>query len=210
MFCHECGSSARGKFCSQCGTPLCAEDPDVWNGPLEPVADWETEVQYDRIIAFPGVREQVEREARQSRKRLSGEEFLKLADKLVPLGVSLEGIAAVAQPLYARLGIKTGKQRVRQVPAPVARVLVRVLCSLARHGQSLRSVTQAADGCLIEASLPSDMFALEGDLYVSLRRNGLCTDVDAATRIPGQVFDWGKSHRCLEKLLADAERNVAA
>jgi hypothetical protein len=134
---------------------------------------------------------------------------LALADKLVPLGVSLEGLAGVAQPLYAKLGVKTGKQRAQHVPAPVGQVLVRALCSLARHGQTLRGVTQAADGCLLEATLPSDVFALEGDLMVSVRRAGSQAEVSGATRIPGQLFDWGKSHRCLDELFSDLEREAA-
>jgi hypothetical protein len=140
---------------------------------------------------------------------MTGEQFLALADKLVPLGVPLEGLVAVAQPLYARLGIKTGKERADQVPAPVGQVIVRALCSLARHGQTLRGVTQAADGCLLEATLPSDLFSLEGTLLVSVRRSGSQTAVSGATQIGGQLFDWGKSNRCLDQLFMDLAREAA-
>jgi hypothetical protein len=135
--------------------------------------------------------------------RLTGEQFLMLADKLVPLGVPLEGLVAVVQPLYIRLGIKTGKARSRQVAAPVGQVIVRALCSLARHGQKLHGVTQAADGCLLEAALPSDLFSLEGKLLVSVRRSGSQAEVCGATHIGGQLYDWGKSNRCLDKLFTD-------
>jgi hypothetical protein len=170
---------------------------------------WDDEVRYEAILKFPGVRETIDRHARQATKRITGEQFLALADKLMPLGVPLEGLAAAAQPLYERLGIKTGKQQAQRVQAPVARVMVRALCSLARHGQSLRGVTQAADGCLLEATLPSDLLSFEGDFHVSLRRHGTETEVRAVTRIGGQLYDWGKSKRCLDRLFVDLAREVA-
>jgi len=229
MFCSECGKPAHGKFCSHCGEPLCGEplcgEPlAVSDGSHELIAveetpaelvtvefvpEWDREVQYETILKFPGVRDTIERHARQAPKRMTGEQFLALADKLVPLGVPLEGLVGVVQPLYARLGIKTGKQRAHNIPAPIGRVIVRALCSLARHGQTLRGVTQAADGCLLEASLPSDLFSLEGDLLVTVRRNGSQAEVSGATRISGQFFDWGKSNRCLDQLFNDLAREAA-
>jgi hypothetical protein len=205
MFCSECGKPAGGKFCSHCGTPLAAAEV----APAEVVADWDREVRYETILKFPGVRDTIERHARQAPKRMSGEQFLALADKLVPLGVPLEGLVSLAQPFYERMGIKTGKERARQVGAPVAKVIVRALCSLARHGQTLRGVTQAADGCLLEASLPSDLFSLEGKLVVSVRRDGPQAEVCGATHIPGQLYDWGKSNRCLNALFTDLTSEAA-
>jgi hypothetical protein len=203
MFCSECGKPAQGKFCSFCGAKLKATELANDVASTEIVVEWEREVQVETILKYPGVRDEIERHAQQAPKRLSGEQFLMLADKLVPMGIPLEGLVAVVQPLYARLGIKTGKERVRHVAAPVGQVIVRALCSLARHGQKLRGVTQANDGCLLEASLPSDLFALEGDLLVSVRRNGSQAEVCGATHIGGQFYDWGKSNRCLDKLFTD-------
>jgi hypothetical protein len=209
MFCSECGKPAQGKFCSLCGAPLAATELATDVVPTGIVPEWEREVQVETILKYPGVRDAIERHAQQATKRLTGEQFLKLADKLVPLGVPLEGLVSVVQPLYARLGIKTGKERVYQVAAPVGQVIVRALCSLARHGQKLRGVTQAVDGCLLEASLPSDVFALEGDLLVSVRRSGAQAEVRGATHIGGQLYDWGKSNRCLDKLFTDLTCNAA-
>jgi hypothetical protein len=213
MFCSNCGKPAQGKFCSHCGIPRVVDDsaleskPDVM--PVELAPDWDSEVQYETILKYPGVRDSIDRHARLAPKRLTGEQFLALADKLVPLGVPLAGLAAVVQPLYGRLGIKTGKDQVHQVSAPVGRVIVRALCSLARHGQTLRGVTQAADGCLLEAALPSDLLSFEGDLVVSVRRSGSQAEVRGTTRISGQLFDWGKSNRCLDQLFMDLAREAA-
>ncbi len=214
MFCSECGKPAQGKFCSNCGYALTTGESDAGGAtdlvaPADIVPDWDHEVRYEAILQYPGVRTTIERHARQAPKRLSGEQFLAIADKVVPLGVPIEKVAAVAQPLFTRLGIKTGKHRTGQVAAPVGKVLLRVLCSLARHGQSLRGVTQAEDGCLLEAALPSDMFALEGDLLVSVRRAGPFAEVDATTQIGGQLFDWGKSNRSLDRLFDDLSRDAA-
>lgn len=209
MFCSECGKSVHGKFCSFCGTARTAADLAVEIKPMDVVPDWEGEVQYESIIRFPGVRESIERHSQQAIKQLSGEQFLALADKLVPLGVSLESLASIAQPLYAKLGIKTGKQRCQQLQAPFARVMVRALCSLARRGQSLRRVTQAVDGCLLEATLPSDLCSLEGELLLSMRRVGSQAEVNGSTRIPGQIYDWGKSNRCLDRLFTDLASDAA-
>jgi hypothetical protein len=209
MFCCECRKPAQGKFCSHCGVPIAIAETAVDVTAVELVRAWDREVQYKAIQKFPGVRETVERHAQQARKRMTGEQFLRLADTVVPLGVPLEGLAALAQPLYARLGIKTGKERARHVLAPVDQVIVRALCSLARHGQTLRGVTQASDGCLFEATLPSDLFSLEGVLLVSVRRSGSQAEVCGATRISGQFYDWGKSNRCLDELFTDLTREAA-
>ena len=209
MFCSECGKAAQGKFCSFCGTRLTAVAAAPEPPFVEVLPDWEHEVRYEALLQHPNVRKAIEDQARLAPKRLTGEQFLALADKLIPLGVSMEGVAGVAQALFTRLGIKTGKQRARQLQAPPGRVLVRTLCSLARRGQSLRRVTQAADGCLLEAALPSDVFSLEGDLLVSVYQRGSHAEVAATAQIGGQMFDWGKSKRCLDQLFDDVARDAA-
>lgn len=210
MYCSECGHAAHGKFCSHCGTRLQGGECSSELVTAELAKDWQHEVRYDVLLKYPEVRSMVEESARQAPKRLSGEQFLALAEKLIPIGVPMEGMAAVAQAFYARLGIQTGKQRTGDVAAPIGQVLVNVLCSLARQGQTLRRVTQAEDGCLIEATLPSDMFALEGDLFVGVSKDGERTRVTASTRISGQLFDWGKSTRCLERIFGDLERSSSS
>lgn len=224
MYCSECGQKASGKFCSHCGhrlqveaktetpTPIRLLDETPMRDSEESVAsttDWEQEVRYEALLNVPRVRDTINRHATMSRTPLSGEDFLKLCDKVMPMGVPLDKVASLVQPLYARLGIQTGKQRAGQVRAPIGRVMVRMLCSLARNGQTLRLVTQADDGCCFEAVLPSDMFALEGNLIVGVRRAEGATEITAATKIPGQFFDWGKSNRCLETLFADLQRDAA-
>lgn len=201
MFCSECGQPATGKFCSHCGSPLAAPPAAA-----AVASDWEHEIRYEMILRYPGVREAIERSARLAPKRISGEQFLALADKLVPVGVSMETLAGIAQSFWTRLGVKTGKHRAQLIAAPPSRVLVRALCSLASHGQTLTSVEQAADGCLLAATLPSNLFSLAGQLQVGIRRKGKQTTVDITAQIDGQFYDWGKANRSLDRLLADLTR----
>ena len=55
----------------------------------------------------------------------------------------------------------------------------------------------------------ADMFALTGNLVIAVRKCDSGTAVDAATHIPGQLFDWGKSSRCLEQIWNAAQSAAA-
>jgi hypothetical protein len=193
MFCSNCGSPAEGNYCSGCGAALA----------VLPASGWEYEVRYAVLVRVPQVRLAIEAHARTARKGISGEQFLALCEKTLPGGAPLELLASVVQPIYASWGIGTGKQRSATFEAPIGRMLLHVLCSLARHGQVVRQVQQASDGCLIEAALPSDLWSLEGDLLISVQKQLAGTQIQAATKIKGQLFDWGKSTRCLDRLFAD-------
>lgn len=202
MYCSHCGAQAVGNFCSQCGKALQAVI-------VEATIAWEHECQYELLLQVPAVREAIDYHARQSRKRMSGEQFLALCDKLVPCGVPLEVLASLVQPLYASWGVATGKQRTAAVAAPVGRVLLRLLCALAAGGHEIRHVQQARDGCLIESSIPSDIWSFEGDLVIAVRAQGQFTEVQAATKFKGQFFDWGKSNRCLNSLFGSLQTDPA-
>ena len=211
MYCSECGKSASGKFCSHCGARLAhaAAVTEETTVPVELVVDWSREVDYKTLMGVTEVREAVERSARLAPKRISGEEFLALADKVVPMGVTLEKLGSIVNSLYSQMGVGMSRGRVARVDAPVGRVMLRTMCSLARHGQSLRHVEQASDGCSFEAALPSDLLSFEGDLRVVVRRVDGVSEVAGSTKVRGQFFDWGKSNRCLDKLFADVERDAA-
>ena len=218
MFCSNCGAAdVSGNFCWKCGSALeqpaeaeAASQGDTSAAQSDTSAaqsDWSEQVSYEALMQIPAVRERVGRQATLAPHRMSGEDFLKFADKVIgpalgiPVGVA--GVAALAQPLYARIGVKTGKTRAEQVPWPVGRTIVAVLCSLARRGMTVASVYQAHDGCVIEAQIPSDWRSFAGTLVVTVARAGQGTDVEGGTRVPGQLFDWGKSRTFLDDLFAD-------
>lgn len=219
MYCAECGQTVRGKFCSNCGARASDRpveiDPHASSDELtlaDVVDGWAHEVRYEQILQFPAVRATIQQHARQAPKRMSGEQFLALADKLVPQPVSMEGLAAVTQIVLTRLGVKTDQRREERISAPIGEAIVRALCSLARNGQKIREVTQAADGCVIEAAQPSDLWSLEGTLLIAVRRHpddAEAAAVSATATINGQMFDWGKNRRSLDGLFGDVAKRAA-
>jgi hypothetical protein len=128
----------------------------------------------------------------------------------LPVAIPVSGITKFTQSAYAKLGIQTGKERSEFIPRPAGKVLVSILCCLARNGRDLRGVHQLSEGCLLVAALPSDLFALEGDILITVAQTQGGTQVDAKTDIQGQLFDWGKSTRCLDALFAELVSPAAA
>lgn len=206
MYCSHCGAEAAGNFCASCGQALSASVA-VNQQPNEPIpADWSEIFDCDRLLRIPQVRDLIAAHAARSAAKMSAEQFLGVCDKLLsPLtaGVPLSPLAKVGQSMYANMGIKTGKARQGFLPTPIGHVIVRTLCSFAERGQQLISAKPAADGCLLEATLPSDLWSFEGKLLATISRQNQGTHVEAVTDIRGQLFDWGKSTRCLETLFSD-------
>ncbi len=197
MYCSNCGSRVGGDFCSACGQALLATvAKPAESAPI----DWPNEIHYERLLSVPEVRDRIAAAAGLYRKQISGEQFLEAFDKLVPMGVSMEKIVTMAQPIYSRLGINTTKSQSMQLNMPPGQVLVGVLCAMAKHGNELKQVDQGEDRCLLHSTIPSSLYSFSGDLCVSVQRKGAATHIEANTRIPGQKFDWGKSQRLLDNL----------
>jgi hypothetical protein len=214
MFCSECGAKVSGKFCSACGRPLQA-DSSV-DETIVLTVDWSNTIDYESLLGVAEVRDRIALSAAQSKKSMTGEEFLEMYGKALgklaglPVSLPMTSIAHFAQSTYAKMGIKTGKSRSEFIAKPAGDVIVSMLCSLARNGRALRGAHQLTDGCILVAALPSDLFALEGDLVIAIGRHANGTRVEAKTEIRGQLFDWGKSSRCLDSLFAELVTPVAA
>jgi hypothetical protein len=171
-------------------------------------ADWTESVVYRDLVARPELRALIDAAAARHKPGMSAADFLGGADQLLKLaggGVPLKLIAEVAAPLYAQMGVKTGKTVTRRLALPPGRAIVAALTALASRGQTLKAARQGEDGVVLEAVLPSDAFAFEGSLIVALGRDGSGTMIEAATRVPGQMFDWGKSGRTLNALFDDID-----
>jgi hypothetical protein len=214
MFCSRCGSEASGNFCSKCGAAL-AQPPAPASSTAAPgqsapnADDWENEIRYDVLMQRPEVREMISRQAAVAPKRASAEDFLAGADKLIKAPVPFGVVTEILLPIYARLGIHTGKARRESVGLPPGRVLVNVIGTLARHGYHPKTVQQANDGCSIEALVPSDLWSSEGSLLVTVQRTANGTEVEAATLINGQLFDWGKSRAILDEFFDELTKAPA-
>ena len=163
-------------------------------------------------MSVPEVRDLIARNAVQAKRRMSGEQFLEVCDKaLAPIpGVPLAKLAQFTQPFYAKLGVKTGKARSELVASAVGTTIVTLLCAMAKLGYELQRVHQLSDGCILEATLPSDLFSFAGTLVITVRRRTDGTHVEAETNVPGQAFDWGKSARALNALFGEVHTAAAA
>jgi hypothetical protein len=159
------------------------------------------------LIGVPEIRERIARQAALSHKGVSAEQFMAAADKvlgpLMAIPVPLEPMLELSQRINSKLGLRTGKHGSERLAWPVGRVIVAVLCSLARHGIEISSVRQAQDGCVIEAVTPSGPTSLTGTLVTTVTRDGAGTHVDAAATIHGQLLDYGTSKARLRNLFDD-------
>ena len=205
-FCSSCGAKASSNFCAECGASLRGSELDS----RQP-SDLTSTINYEELLSIPNVRDLIAHHATLSSHHMSSEEFLKLCDiAFVPLaGVPLASFGTIIGSIGQHLGMKTGKTRSKIFSKPSGKILVALLCSFARHGQKVHRVQQEQDRCVIEAMIASDLWTWGGSFIVSVQRNGDCTQVEAATIIKGQLYDWGKSNRCLEELFSDLSMTPA-
>jgi hypothetical protein len=204
MFCSECGKESAGKFCWNCGAPLHA------GGGTQPVPispsvreEWQNDIDYEKLISNPAVRDLLAKQ-KPAAVRMTGEEFAESFGKIVKSPVSLGPVMAIMHDFSARF-VHTGKTRSEHYRRPVGRVIVSALCALAKGGYKVQGVSQASDGCMMICEIPSDMFSFAGQLLVTIQREPEGASVHANTRIEGQLFDWGKSNRCLNQLFNGIE-----
>jgi hypothetical protein len=214
VYCSHCGAAATGNFCAACGHPLSAGAPIAPVATLAPAVatvtdvapgSWDDEVRYEVIVAVPTVRDMIAANAAAAKTPYSAEKFLALADKAfqpVAPGLSLATVASIAGPMYARMGVRTGQTRSQTYARPIGRLLADVLCALAANGYGVTQVQQGTDGCILQCSLPSDWRSWAGEMVVDVERAPGGASVRAATKIPGQLYDWGKSKQALERIFA--------
>jgi hypothetical protein len=198
MYCSECGQQATGKFCSNCGSELAR------SGPLESERfDWRESFDYERIIQVSEVRRRMEQAKESSRRKVSSSKLLGLVDAAAaPLmgGLSSVALAKIAQPLAARIGLKTGKDRQELVTLPPGEALANLAVSMASVEHTIVRVDFDRDQCQIEATLPADLRAMESRLTIELRRAERGTLAAASAMIEGQWYDWGKCQSNLDYL----------
>ena len=165
------------------------------SGDVIAIDDWRHEIRYAVLMHYPEVLNRLAA-APEGAKPVSAEQWMELSEKIFkPLsgGIPVKTVAAIAAPLFGKMGIKTGKTRCELFADPPGQVMVEVLCAMTRNSLPLAKVHQGDAGCVFEAKLPSDFWAMDGEIVVSVERAGNQTKVEAATNIPGQLFDWGKS-----------------
>lgn len=231
MFCSDCGAKADGRFCWQCGVKLhtmqATEPGRATAGTSDEshavkfvsdsattfsqgaTDDWADEICYERLLAVDAVRDRVASAGRRHQPGVSGEQFLAVFDAIVPTGVSIEKLSVALQPVYGRLGIKTGQTASWLLPARAGHAFLAALCALASHGHTLKSVEQATTRCDLRMTIPSSLWALAGELVVTIERESAGTRVIAAANVTGQMFDWGHCRRVLERIHAGIVQELA-
>ena len=164
-------------------------------------ADWQNQTDYETLLRNPEVRDLLAKQ-KPAATRLTGEQFIESFGKILKSPIPLAPAMGIMQDVYGRLGVHTGKTRTERYRRPVGRVIVSALCALAPAGYKVQDVHQATDGCMLICGIPSDMFSLAGQLLVTILREAEGASVHADVRIEGQLFDWGKSKRCLDQLFS--------
>jgi hypothetical protein len=183
--------------------------------------DWPREVRYAALVTVPDVRATIANCALRARPGVSAEQCLAFFDAITPTiagalmpGVapalstlSLSKLSSVLVPVFAVFGIRASHTRSADLSIPPGLVIATALCSFARYGQTLQGAQQYDDGCLLEATLPSELTAWAGTLYIGISvASAGVTHVSGAVTIKGQMFDWGEGVKKLDHLFADLSK----
>ena len=190
-------------------TVVCYSEDDLIPMAEEVHSHWSDETNYGQLLEHTEVRDRIVAAGQRYKPQITGEEVLAVFDLIVPCGVPLEKLAKLLVPIYDKLGIRTGKSASLVSRAAPGRVIVAVLCALTSSGQTLTRVEQATNGCILTASIPSSIFALVGEMVISVQHEGGQTTIEAAVKIPGQLYDWGKSQRILNHLFQQTSTYAA-
>ncbi len=195
MYCSECGCEVNGKFCSNCGTR-------VQLGEVPEVFDWRQSYDFERITQNAEVNQRVT-QAKAGAGRDTSSLLLDLIDAVAsPMmgGISSLAIAKASQPLTAKLGFKTGKERREFVTLPPGEVLANLAVTLASIEHSITCVTFGDNHCHIRATLPPDLRAMEVRLSVNIDGAEQGMWITATAEAEGQWYDWGKCQSQLDRL----------
>ncbi len=169
------------------------------------VVPWAHDVDFQKLTGRGGVRRQLEAAARQARGGVSADRWIDLLDNTVPRPAK----AAIAtMSLLEQLRVQSGESRLVALPQPTGLVSVALLKFLARHGQPLIEVRQAADGCLFVATIPADVWQCKGTLYVQLQRTEGETLAEFRAVVPGHTTDTAGRSRLLDELVGDLRRSA--
>ncbi len=203
IYCPECKEKIEGNYCSECGTK--GLDKSKIDGLV--IKSWWEEKDLKLVVENPAVQDIIKHYIAQSKKSISADVFLKRIDLLLsPLaGVSVQKIADVSLPIYKKLGVKTGKSKTVVYTDVIQKVVVKVLCSLAKNNYPLLEAKEALNGMILIAEIPSDMKTFGGEVIISLQENEAEVEVRIDAKIKGQLFDWGKSKSVIKNIHRDIE-----
>lgn len=173
---------------------------------------WQDEINCERLYSYPNVRSYLESQ-RRTNNYMSADDFYKQYGKIMkstfgtPSSLGVDVGRALAQRLVRQLGIKTGKERTEGIYLPCGKVLVAILAHLVHEGIELEAVEQFSEGCLLTCTVPSSLATERGEMEIGVGRQGSNTLVVAGVTF-GQVFDWGRANKIIDKLFQAARAGV--
>ena len=163
---------------------------------------WQRSLRYDLLLADTQVRAILRAQAQFVKPPTTGDVFLVALDKLAaaPMGSAPQSWLRSYQEVVAGFGIKTEKTRVQDFLAAPGVVLLAAICAAAREGMPLQGVRSSEESCALFAKLLRTTWSGEGEVLMTVACLGAGTRIEASTRIPGVIYDYGKSNRKLDSL----------
>ena len=196
MHCPNCGAKVdSARFCPNCGKPL------TTNQTAGKIRDY---TSYEAIVADARAKELLQREAAGARRAASEQEIFESIERIVPVPVPVSLIVEV----YSALGVKTGKIREQVVNGRYAYAILGALSYLVRQSMPVTRVSETVDGCIVHAVLPPSWWHWQGEVVIAFINLGSQAKVHAAVKIPGQMYDWGKSKAYLQGLFETVNERV--
>ncbi|MBS1643916.1 MAG: zinc ribbon domain-containing protein [Bacteroidetes bacterium] len=197
MFCSQCGKEASGNFCAHCGAALQTGTPAH-----QATKPWQEEKTIPELLANSEVRTLVRHFAAKAKKHLDAGDYFSTIDKIFkPGGISFKAIADVAVPIFGKLGIHTDHALTKVLALSLHEAILRGMCVLAQKGWPIAKIDLAENGIVINATIPSDLFTWTTDLWIHIEGEQQQARISLSTSIKGQLYDWGKSKRAMNRIL---------
>lgn len=202
MYCFRCGASGVGAFCPSCGQDQSTASHSDSETIVEATLAWSDSINYESIIAHPEVRQHLSAIRPRGTRGLTGEDLLSIFDAVSPIGFSLGKLTDAVLPIYDRLGIKTQHQSETEFQVPAGQLMLAALSSLAYKSLAIDAVEQGTDQCLLIAKIPSGLITNRGQFSILLERHSAAIRLVMSTTLSAQLYDWGKSKRLQQELIA--------
>lgn len=182
-------------------TPISTSDLHHDPMPIVKLNDWTMQLNYENLLSVPTARARIAASGRGASIGLTSQDLLAIFDAVSPIGISLGKLNTALLPIYDKLGIKTLRWAQNRFVAPPGRVLLALLCVMARESLTVTEVQQDVDLCQIAVDIPSSLVTNPGQLFVVLQTDSTGVYLEMRTRIPGQLVDFGKSKRLIQTVL---------
>ena len=199
MYCHNCGFETENESCPKCGTSIVKSDSKI-------ITSWRKETDLKKVAKHPDVLDQIHEFSKLSNERINSQYLLDKFDLVFGTftGASTNLIIEIATPIYAKLGVKTGKKSELTLDIPINEVFVKLLCAISANKKlEFNEFHQAIDGLLIICKVKPDLLSYKGDLLITLKEKNHEVIAEFNLVIKGQLYDFGKSKRIIAKILTD-------